>query len=458
MESVKEVLFESRPEWKQIILLKKTSAAKFFHEKKELDTNKIYVLDDKVVYVLPDDINKEILRKAGAFIVDYCIANSIERACIDLKAVSDKVSVLVGIHIASYYFDMKSKKKEKSITLAIFPADKSLKKLFEKQKIIFSAVNFARELINTPANIMDIDNFVKAVGDALSKKKHVSVGVLDEAKLKKLGMNLIIAVCQGSVNKPKLMIVEYTPLKKKEFDLVLIGKGVIFDSGGLSLKPSKSMETMKQDMSGAATVMSIIMAAADLGLKKNLIAIAPIVENMPSGSAIKPGDIVTAMSGKTVEILNTDAEGRLILADAISYACKNYKFKHLVDFATLTGACVVALGHYAAAVLGTDQKLITSLIKSGQDTGEFLWQLPLWDDYSELIKSPYADIKNIGGEGAGAGTIIGACFLKEFVTVKSWAHIDIAGTAFAENKLKYYNLGATGFGVRLIINYLDKGY
>jgi leucyl aminopeptidase len=231
--------------------------------------------------------------------------------------------------------------------------------------------------------------------------------------------------------------------------LVLVGKGVTFDSGGISIKPSEGMEKMKYDMSGGATVIATLQAVAKLGIRQKVVGVVPFVENMPSGSAQRPGDIIQTFSGKWVEVLNTDAEGRLILSDALAYAQK-FKPKAIIDLATLTGACVVALGHEAIGMMGTDDSLKAKIKSAGEKTGERVWELPLWEEYSEMIKSDIADIKNIGGKGAG--TITAAMFLKEFVGDYPWVHLDIAGTAWMEKSSHpYLGQGPTGVGVRLLV-------
>ncbi len=234
--------------------------------------------------------------------------------------------------------------------------------------------------------------------------------------------------------------------------MALVGKGVVFDAGGISLKPAEKMDEMKMDMAGGATVLGTLLAAALLKLPVNLVGIVPAVENLPSGSAIRPGDILTSLSGRTIEVLNTDAEGRLILADAITYA-KRFEPRLVIDLATLTGACIIALGHHATAVLGNHEGLIRQLIRAGERTGERLWQLPLWEEYACQLKSEVADVKNIGGRPGG--TITAAAFLQKFAGETVWAHLDIAGTAWEEKGRPYTPKGGTGVGVRLLIDYLQ---
>lgn len=256
-----------------------------------------------------------------------------------------------------------------------------------------------------------------------------------------------MGVAQGSKEPARFIILEYLPNKNLEKPLVFVGKGITFDTGGISIKPAANMDQMKYDMSGGAAVIGALAAISRLGIKRNVVGLIPTTENMPGGHAYKPGDVLKMHSGKTVEVMNTDAEGRLILADALAYALK-YDPAAIVDLATLTGACVVALGEFAIGMMGTDDKVLKAISEAGENTFERVWQLPLWEDYKEQIKSNVADIQNVGGRSAG--TITAAMFLKEFVDNKPWVHLDIAGTAWAEKEKPYCVKGATGVGVRLL--------
>jgi leucyl aminopeptidase len=291
----------------------------------------------------------------------------------------------------------------------------------------------------------------------IAKQVRLKFHALGVPEMKKLGMNLLLSVAAGSDQPPKFVILDHHGSKRKGTDIVLIGKGITFDSGGISIKPSEGMEKMKYDMAGAAAVVGTMKAAAEMRLPLNLVGLIPVTENMPSGKASRPGDIVTGMNGKSVEIINTDAEGRLVLADALTYAEK-YQPKAVIDLATLTGACVVALGEHAIGMMGNHQKVMDVLKHSGEVAHERVWQLPLWDDYFEQIKSDHADIKNTGGRWGGA--ITAALFLKQFAEKFHWAHLDIAGTAWIEKDRPYCPKGATGTGVRLMVqflqDYLDK--
>jgi leucyl aminopeptidase len=286
----------------------------------------------------------------------------------------------------------------------------------------------------------------------------LSIDVLDEARMEQEGMGALLSVSAGSEQPAKLIILKYTPREGsgdepgKEL-LAFIGKGVTFDSGGISIKPGENMELMKYDMTGGATVIGAMRAIAQLKPPIPVLGVVPATENLPSGKATKPGDVVRAMNGKTIEIINTDAEGRLILADAMAYA-KKLGATRMVDMATLTGAVSIALGDVNAAILGTDQELIDEVIEAGREVGERFWQLPLDKEYSKQIKSDIADIKNTGGRKAG--TITAAAFLKEFAEGVSWAHLDIAGTAWGDDAKPYRSKGPTGIAVRTLLNIVER--
>ena len=322
----------------------------------------------------------------------------------------------------------------------------------ELGKVIAEATNFSRDLVNHPGNTVTPTRLAKEAR-LLAKKHRMTCHVLEREDANRLGMGSFLAVAQGSQEPPKFIVLEYQGGRSKQNPVVLIGKSITFDSGGISLKPSEKMEEMKGDMAGGAAVLGTLKAVADLQLPISLIGILPAAENMPAGTAIKPGDVVTAMSGLTIEVINTDAEGRMVLADGLTYAAR-YKPSVVIDLATLTGACVVALGHHATGILGNNEVLIKRLIRAGEATGERLWQLPLWDAYYDQIKSDVADIKNVGGRGAG--TITAAAFLGKFAKDYSWAHLDIAGTAWTNTSRPSQPKGASGVGVRLLIQYLSS--
>ncbi|HEX6043366.1 MAG TPA: leucyl aminopeptidase, partial [Pyrinomonadaceae bacterium] len=321
---------------------------------------------------------------------------------------------------------------------------------------IGEAINFTRDLANEPGAYMTPTDMAERARE-IANEFGLSIDVLDEARMEQEGMGSLLSVARGSDQPAKLIILKYTPAGKAESDtgelLTFVGKGVTFDSGGISLKPGENMELMKYDMTGGATVLGTMRAIAQLKPPIPILGVAPCTENLPSGKATKPGDVVKAMTGKTIEIINTDAEGRLILADAIAYAKKLGATK-VIDMATLTGAVSIALGDVNAAVLGTDQELIDEIIDAGREVGEKFWQLPLDKEYSKQIKSDIADIKNVGGRKAG--TITAAAFLKEFADGLSWAHLDIAGTAWGDDAKPYRSKGPTGIAVRTLLRIVDR--
>lgn len=311
---------------------------------------------------------------------------------------------------------------------------------------IVAGMTLTRNLGNLPGNICT-PTYLADEAKKLAKTFGLKCLILEKAAMAKLGMHSLLAVAKGSHQPPKFIVLEYMAGKKTDKPVVLVGKGITFDTGGISLKPPAEMDEMKYDMCGAASVLGTLRAVAGMKLPINLVVIVPTTENMPGGSATRPGDIVSSMSGQTIEILNTDAEGRLILCDALTYA-ERFKPAAVVDVATLTGACVVALGQVASGLLGNDEKLIDQLRTAGTETMDRAWQLPLWDDYQDLLKSPFADMANIGGRWGG--TITAACFLSRFTKAYPWAHLDIAGTAWVQGKDK----GATGRPVPLLTRFL----
>jgi leucyl aminopeptidase len=326
----------------------------------------------------------------------------------------------------------------------------------ERGRIIGEAANFTRDLANEPGGHLT-PSILAQRAQKVSKQFGLSIDVLDQRQMEKLGMGSLLGVSRGSDEPPKLIVMKYEPSRgkrgKKDGLLALVGKGITFDSGGISLKPGENMELMKYDMTGAATVIGAMQAIAQLQPSIPVLGIAPCSENLPSGKATKPGDILTAMTGKTIEVINTDAEGRLVLADAIAYA-KKLGATQIIDMATLTGAVSIALGDVNTAILGTDQVLIDKVIAAGKSVGEKFWQLPLDPEYTNQIKSDIADIKNVGGKKAG--TITAAAFLKEFAGDTSWAHLDIAGTAWGDTAQPYRSKGPTGVAVRTLIEFIES--
>lgn len=370
-----------------------------------------------------------------------------------LKAEDAAQALVEGSILALYRFSTYKKSSENDLrTFTIVDIDKRkisrLQRGATRGEIIARSQNIARDLINEPANTMTplkLHQRLQRTIKQLALSKTIQCQVLDKQEMRRLGMNALLSVSQGSTNNPQCIILRAKTAKKPL--ICLIGKTVTFDSGGISLKPANSMARMKGDMAGGAAVIGATLALAQTKTKMNLMSIIPAVENMPSGSASRPGDIVKAMNGKTIEIISTDAEGRMTLADSLCYA-ENKGAKVLVDIATLTGGCVVALGELTAAVMGNDQRLIDKLMAISELTGEKHWQLPLFDEYKALIKSTIADVKNAGGRQASA--ITAGIFLSNFVEKARWLHIDIAGKEFTEKPSHYTPAGGTGFGVRTL--------
>ena len=336
----------------------------------------------------------------------------------------------------------------------IAPADvdaKQLRDVRDQARAITDGVRTVRDLGNAPPNLVTPTRLAERA-EEVAKEYGIKCTVYGRREIERMKMGGLLAVNRGSHEEPRFIVMEYAPRRAKKH-VALVGKGITFDSGGISIKPAEKMEEMKFDMCGAAAVIGTIQAAAALELPVHITGAIPSTENLPGGRAYKPGDIITMMSGKTVEIVNTDAEGRMILADALHYASQQ-KPDHLIDYATLTGACVVALGSEAAGLFSNDDELARKLIECGQRTGDRVWRLPEWDDYKDLIRSEWADMKNSGGRWGGA--ITAALFLKEYVDCPSWAHLDIAGTAYAEHETPREARGATGAGVRVTVEFLES--
>lgn len=398
------------------------------------------------------------LEKNGEESVLLDLPFSLER----MDAAEGRDFLLRCLALSTYRFDgYKTKKEEKTrlsratVLLGSGPFEKASEAEATRQADEASAVArvtaFVRDLGNTPSNDMVPRHFAEHV-KRQAKGSGAKLEVLDRKAIAKERMGGLLAVNRGSVEEPRFVVLEWRGGKKGDPFVALVGKGVTFDSGGISIKPAEKMGDMKWDMMGAATVVGAVLAAAELRLPVNVVALAPLTENLPSGSAYKPGDIVRFRNGKTAEIDNTDAEGRVILADALDYAGK-WKPSAIVDFATLTGAALVAIGLEAAIVFTADDALSKALVTAGERTDERLWRLPLWDEYKENIKSEWADVKNTGGRWGGS--INGAMFLKEFVPEGvPWAHVDIAPTADYDREHAGYPVGATGYGVALCLRWL----
>lgn len=349
-----------------------------------------------------------------------------------------------GVLLSSYEFNRYKTKSNNSKGINNFKIIGMMQQsALAELKASTAASMFARDLVNTPSNDMTPSELTR-----ISKSvKGVRVKVIDVNAARKLGMNAYLSVGQGSIEKPRFIIMEYKG--GKGAPVVLIGKSVTFDSGGISLKPVDGMEKMKYDMAGGAAVLGVMKALAELKPKVNVTAILPAVENLPDGNAFRPGDVVSAIDGSAIEVISTDAEGRLTLADALGYAVKFLKPRAVVDIATLTGACAIALGAEAAAMMGNDEELMTKIKKASEDTYERVWQMPLFDEYAEYLQSDIADIKN---SGSRTGSLMAsASFLKRFAGSVPWAHLDIAGTAWSDRDRPYSPKGATGIGARLLL-------
>ena len=418
-------------------------------------------------------LNAEAVRRAGGTVIRY--ADKIEAlniACQPMNIGSDLMqtaqAMTEGALLADYKYltfkpqEAKRLNKRKPMTLAIIASDASAVRSFEKGiaigEVYARATVYARDLVNEPAGGMTPTHLKEHAERIAANDKNIKLKILDRDACEKLGMGAFLAVAKGSEEAPYFLHLAYRPdwSNKTYKKVALVGKGVTFDSGGLSLKPTEYMDTMKCDMAGAASVLGVFSVLSDIGTNAEIHGLIAACENMPSGKAMRPGDIVTAMNGKSIEILNTDAEGRLTLADALSYADKKIKPDLTVDLATLTGACVVALGTDIAAVMTNSEKLYEHISSSAAAAGEPVWRLPLPDDYAPLVVGDHADFRNTSRAKYG-GAITAGLFLKEFAGKTPWAHLDIAGPAFAERDVNpYITKGGTGFGVRTMLNWLKE--
>ena len=385
------------------------------------------------------------LREATAKAIKKCSQMEAKKVAFALDGVDFDYSeqLTMGAFIADYKFDKyKSEKKDKHIQEVYVQADESKVKKAEK---IAAAMAFARNLANEPAQFATPAELANIAQDFGLETK-----IYNKEECEKMGMGAFLAVGRGSEEEPKFIHMKYTCDNPKK-RIAIIGKGICFDSGGLDIKPASSMLTMKDDMSGAACVLGVMSIIKEFNPQVEVHGIIAACENMPSGKAYKPGDILTAMNGKTIEIDNTDAEGRLTLADALCYACE-LKVDEVIDLATLTGACMVALGSHAAGIMGNDETLVHNLIDTAKRNGEKFWELPLWEEYFDSLKSEVADMKNSGARWGGASAA--GVFLQKFVKDVKWAHIDIAGTAFLDKPQKELIAGASGAGVRTLLGYI----
>jgi len=398
----------------------------------------------------------------GAKLYDHLIKNNTKTATINSETGSINLKNFIGyflhgLRLKSYIFDKyKTKKEKKNLSISVTGKNKPTLNEQIKFKALEEGTFAARDLVSEPGNILHPDEYAKRI--AILKKIGLKINIYDEKKLKKLGMNTLLGVGQGSIRGSYLVTMEWKGLKSNLKPLAFVGKGVCFDTGGISLKPAKFMEDMTYDMAGSATVVGLMKSLALRKAKVNAVGIVGLVENMPGGNAQRPGDIVKSYSGKTVEILNTDAEGRLVLADALTFTEEKYKPKFIVDLATLTGAIIVSLGSEYAGLFSNDDKLSHQLINAGEQTEEKVWRMPLNKNFDKLIDSKNADMQNINYVG-GAGSTTAAQFLQRFILNKTaWAHLDIAGMAFSKYGGALNSGGATGYGVRLLHKLIEDYY
>lgn len=406
------------------------------------------------------------MQTAGAAAARRASGSKAKRIAVAFSSDISPQAVVEGIMLGSYHFTRHKTVGMNNVQLLeeciILTTPNKLNAVHEAVvlgKIVSEGVIIARDLVNEPPSLTT-PTYLANVAKSIARGKTISCEVFDKSEMTKLGMGGLLGIARGTDEEPKFIKLSYKGLPAQagggKKTIALIGKGITFDTGGLSLKPANSMETMKLDMAGAATILGVFSVLETLKPKVNVVGLIAATENMPGSKAVKPGDIVKIMNGKTVEILNTDAEGRMVLADALSYAVEKVKPDVMIDLATLTGACVVALGEEVAGLFASHQTLADELMKSAKSTGEFVWQMPLVDEYREQMKGSIADLKNIGG-GKWGGAITAAIFLQEFTSSAiPWAHIDIAGPAFAEKSSAISPVGGTGFGVRLLLTYLQS--
>lgn len=464
-DNLVHVIFYSESNSLLSSLLEKDKDLLKFFEKiiKNNSTNKFLIRTEKGNFLLikrkveTQDLTNKYLEDLGG-----TIFNSIKSiSCNEAKIYEndDKISrqICLGILLGSYKFNNYKKIKSKEVIdlkkiVVVAEEIKNYPNLFQEIINLAQGVFTARDLVWQPPNILYPSSFAEECKRL--KKIGIKVTILNEQQLKKIGMDALLAVGRGSRKESKVVIMEWLGGNKNSNPMTFIGKGVCFDSGGLSLKPPKSMEDMKWDMGGAATVTGLLETVALSKLKHNVIGILGLVENMPDGDAQRPGDVVKSVSGQTIEVLNTDAEGRLVLADLLSWAEQKYKPRFMVNLATLTGAMIVALGNVRAGLFSNDEAVSKAIFASGEITGEKVWAMPLDDDYDKLIKTEIADMKNIGGPGAGS--ITAACFLKRHVEKTPWAHLDIAGVTWNNKSSPSIPYGGVGWGVRLLYHMINQ--
>ncbi len=429
---------------------------------KSSETSLLYGKKKKILVIGLGDKKKfdeKAIRLVGGTVLKTAISKKLKTVGMELfggeKAASFSQALAEGIVLGSYQF-ITYKTQDKELfevgSALVLNADT---KAIQKGSIIASSVCFARDVQNHPGNVTTPTKLAKLAKE-IASEGGMKLTVFDREKFTKMGMGAFAGVALGTGEPPKFILLEYKGGKSNEKPIALVGKGLTFDSGGISIKPSAGMDEMKFDMCGGGLVLGVMKAVAQLKPKVNIVAAVPSTENLCGEKAYKPGDILTAYNGKTIEVLNTDAEGRLILADALAYVSKHHKPQYMLDFATLTGAVVIALGHITTGIMGTDEKLIERVKNSSKNTGEKVWEFPLWDEYCEQIKSEIADIKNVGA-AREAGSIAAGAFLKEFVGEGiPWVHFDIAGTAYKNKESSLtYKKGASGVMIRLVLDLIQ---
>jgi len=407
---------------------------------------------------------REAAEKLGGAIAAKLLVSGDAKAVIDLSGLGydadSAARVAMAAALRSWRYDryrttLKDKQKPTLTEIVIVGADAGAEQRYKARwEPVVAGNDLTRELVTEPANIIYPESFVERVQSSL-EGSGVEIEVLDGPAMKKLGMGALLGVAQGSIREPRLLILKWNGGGKGGQPTAFVGKGVTFDTGGISIKPAQGMEMMKWDMGGAGAVVGGIKALALRKAKANIVGICGLVENMPGGNAQRPGDVVTTMNGQTVEVINTDAEGRLVLADAVTYVQKNYRPSTIIDFATLTGAILISLGHEWAGLFSNNDELASQLLRIGEDSGDKLWRMPLAEPFDRLIDSPIADMKNVGPREGGS--ITAAQFIQRFIDEGvRWAHVDMAGKAWSDKAGTTYDKGATGYGVRLIDQYVAE--
>ena len=431
------------------------------HRQKVSDGIRCYHLGDYKLYIAVVDAaqdSKDWQQLGGKVYQNIKKEQKVKIALLETKA-TELYEFALGMELASYRFDKYFTRKKDSFydslekVTFIYPELKDMSG-YRNYAALANAVRYARDLINEPANVVNPETMAADIKRL--EYLGLAVEIIDSQAMKEKEFNLASAVAQGSANQPRIVVIKWCGNKNSEdFQVGLVGKGVTFDSGGISIKPAANMGDMKQDMTGAAVVVATMKSLALQKVQKNVVAVVGLVENMPSGTAYRPGDVVRSMSGQTVEVVNTDAEGRLVLADCLTYIQRTYAPKNVIDVATLTGAVVVALGSSYAGMFGNNEMLKKCLTQAGEACGENVWPLPINEEYDKLIDSDIADMKNSGGRPAGSATA--ACFLQRFIEKNThWAHLDVAGMDLSDGSNVLYPKGASAFGVRLLNKYINK--